>query len=81
MYVRVLKKRLSTGHQRGDIVPGDTFKQLAALIRHHAIAEVHPPPLSELMGWTTRAELLAEHGIGDVVQFLEIGRASCRERV
>jgi len=79
MYVRILKKRLSTGHQRGEIVPGETFKQLNALIRHHAVAEVHPPPLSEIVGWTTRAELLADHGIVDVVQFLEAENETLRD--
>jgi len=78
MFVRVTKRRLSTGHVRGDVVPGSTFKHLDALIRTGAVAEVMPPPLSELVGWTTRAELLAQHDIIDVAQFLEADNAVLR---
>ena len=79
MFVRVIKRKLSTGHVRGDIVPGSTFAQLAALIRAGAVAEVKPPPLSELMGWTTRSVMLAEHGIVDVAQFIEADNEQLRQ--
>ena len=71
MFVRVIKRRLSTGHVRGDVVPGSTFKELDLLLLHRAVAEVKPPPLTELTGWMTRAELLAECGIIDAAQFIE----------
>lgn len=79
MYVRVIKRKLSTGHVRGDIMPAGTFKAVALLLKHGAVSEVCPPPLSELGGWETRAELLAEHGIVDVVQFLEADNATLKE--
>lgn len=79
MYVRVVKNRLSTGHVRGDIVPGSTFKQLDLLIKHGAVAPCKPAPLSELQGWTVRAEQLARLGITDVVAFLEADNATLRE--
>jgi hypothetical protein len=37
-----------------------------------AIAEVSPPPLSELPGWQTRAVKLADTGIITATQFLEL---------
>ena len=79
MYVRVVKKRLSTGHVRGDIVPGSTFKQLGLLIEHGAVAPCKPAPLSELRGWTVRAQQLAKIGIVDVVALLEADNETLRE--
>ncbi|UCC74288.1 MAG: hypothetical protein JSV86_06955 [Gemmatimonadota bacterium] len=68
---RVLRP-LSTGHEPGDIVDGKRFKAaLAALVKARALAEVKPPPLSELPGWTTRAEKLADAGVVTAVDFLE----------
>ena len=79
MYVRVLKRRLSTGHMRGDVVPGERFKELDLLIQNGAVSPCKPAPLSELQGWTTRAEKLAKVGITDVVAFLEADNETLRE--
>ena len=78
MYVRVIKN-LSTGHRRGDIVPGGTFKKLKLLIEHGAVRPCQPAPLSELVGWTVRAKKLEPFGITDVVAFLEADHAILRE--
>jgi hypothetical protein len=67
---RVLRP-LTTGHKPGDLVSGARFQHLDALIRVGALAEVRPPPLSELPEWTTRAETLASYGIITVTDFLE----------
>ena len=67
---RVLRP-LSTGHEPGDLVDGTQFKGLDALVEARALAEVKPPPLSELPGWTTRAEKLGGEGIVTAVDFLE----------
>lgn len=79
MYVRVIKKRLSTGHQRGDIVPGSMFKALSALLREGAVVPYRSAPLSELIGWKRRSEILADAGILTVVNFLEASNETVRE--
>jgi hypothetical protein len=66
---RVLRP-LSTGHEVGDLVEGEQFKKLDALIRVNALSEVASPPLTELPGWTTRADTLLAYGIITVSDFL-----------
>jgi hypothetical protein len=72
MFYRVLRP-LSTGHRPDDIVSGARFKPgiLKVLLEKEALAEVRPPPLSELPGWETRAEKLKEIGIVTVRDLLE----------
>jgi hypothetical protein len=70
---RVLRP-LSTGEkpEDGKLVDGARFKgALPALVKARALSEVKPPPLSELPGWTTRAEKLAAAGVVTAVDFLE----------
>jgi len=80
MLYRVLR-RLSTGHERGDIVPEQRFKPnvLEALVNVNALSPISTPPLSELQGWAGRAELLAEVGIFDALQFVEADDKVLRE--
>ena len=68
-----VQKRLSTGHQPGDVVFDDDFHQGVAvtLAGTGALKIINGPPLTELPGWTRRAELLAEADIMTADQFLE----------
>lgn len=68
---RVLKP-LSTGQDRGALVAGEVFKPgiLAALLKVKALKEAQGPPLSELPGWSRRAERLAEIGVLNVADLL-----------
>lgn len=70
---RVLK-RLTTGHEPGDVVEGSAFKPeiLAILLSEevNALSEVRSPPLVALDGWTLRAEKLEPHGIRTILDFL-----------
>lgn len=78
MLYRVLRK-LSTGHEKGDLVDGSRFKQLEVLVGAGALSAVKPPPLSELPGWTTRAEQLEPYNIITVNDFLEADDELLRE--
>lgn len=68
-----VQKRLSTGHQPGDIVADGNFRDdvAVALVEVGALKIVNGPPLTELPGWTRRAELLAEVDITTADRFLE----------
>ena len=68
---RVLRP-LTTGHVIDDIVDGARFSPpvLEALLRVRALAEVRPPPLSQLPGWGERAAKLREIGVITVPDFL-----------
>lgn len=68
-----VQKRLSTGHQPGDIVADGNFREdvAVALVGVGALKIIDGPPLTELPGWTRRAELLARVGIMTADQFLE----------
>jgi len=69
---RVLK-RLSTGQQPGDIVHDTDFRDGVALILYERkiLSLISGPPLTELPGWTRRAELLAEVDVVTADQFLD----------
>jgi len=67
---RVLRP-LSTGHEVGQLVDGDRFKYIDALLENRALSPVSTPPLSELPAWETRAEKLAEVGIVTIQDFLD----------
>lgn len=70
MLYRVLRP-LSTGHEPGQLVDGERFKKLDALIEVNALAPVSFPPLSELPGWKTRAKKLAAENVVTVQDFLD----------
>ena len=79
---RVLK-RLSSGKKPGDVVPDTAWRDgvIPALVKVNAIKRIDGPPLTELPGWTRRAELLAEAGITIVDQFLEADGELIRKAV
>ena len=81
MAVYRVRKRLSTGQQRGDVVQGGDFRQgvVPALLRVGALAYIDGPPLTELPGWELRGETLAAHGIETVVEFLEADEERVRQ--
>ena len=66
---RVLRD-LSSGERKGDIVDGGLFKHLDALLKANALSPVSYPPLSELPGWTTRAEVVSSLGIITIEDFI-----------
>jgi len=68
-----VQKRLSTGQRPGDIVHDTDFRDGVALILHrgNTLSLINGPPLTELPGWTRRAELLAAVGVVTADQFLE----------
>ena len=66
---RVLK-HLDTGHKPGDILDGRQFTALGKLVTAGALAKARTPPLTELPGWTTRAEKLRRIGIVTVEDLL-----------
>ena len=75
---RVLKP-LSTGHQPGDLVDGNSFKSLDVLVAVKALAPVSTPPLSELPGWIKRAERLNAVGIITVQDLLDTKSSAIAE--
>ena len=72
-------KRLDTGHKPGQLVDGGRFKHLDKLVAAKALAEVASPPLSEVPGWTTRAEQLKPHGVVTIADFLEADDGTLKE--
>ena len=68
-----VRKRLSTGQQPGDIVHDTDFRDGVALILYERkiLSLISGPPLTELPGWTRRAELLAQVSVTMTDQFLE----------
>lgn len=71
MLLRVLKP-LSTGHIPGQVVDAGAFKDgvVPKLERAGAISIIKSPPLSELPGWQSRAEILNVHAIRTVEEFI-----------
>jgi hypothetical protein len=69
---RVLRA-LTTGHVPDDVVDGSRFspRVLEALLRVRALAEVRPPPLSQLPGWGERAAKLRTIGVVTARDLLE----------
>jgi hypothetical protein len=72
MLYRVLRP-LTTGHMPDDIVDGTRFSSqiLKVLLEKKALAEVRPPPLSELPGWEERAAKLRKIGVVTVRDLLD----------
>jgi len=68
---RVLK-RLDTGHVPGDVLDGRMFKALGKLVAVGALAKARTPPLTELPGWSMRAEKLRGIGIVTVEDLLSM---------
>jgi len=68
---RVLK-HLDTGHVPGDVLDGRMFRALDKLVAAGALAKARTPPLTELPGWTTRAEMLREIGIVTIENLLDM---------
>jgi len=83
MAIYRVQKRLSTGQQPGDVVPGTAFRDdaIPALLAVSALKRVDGPPLTELPGWTRRAELLAQAGVTMTDQFLEADDELIRQAV
>ena len=70
MIVYRVLKHLDTGHVPGDILDGRIFRALDRLVAVGALAKAGTPPLTELPGWTTRAEKLREIGIVTIEDLL-----------
>lgn len=73
MATYMVRKRLSTGQEPGDVVTDGDFRDgvVPALLAVGALKRIEGPPLTELPGWTRRAELLARADIEMADQFLE----------
>jgi len=78
-----VQKRLSTGQRPGDIVHDTDFRDGVALILYErkVLSLISGPPLTELPGWTWRAELLAQVGVTMTDQFLEADDELIRQAV
>ena len=66
-------QRLSGVCERGALTPLShlTPEQIAKLEQSGGVARVSAPPLSELPGWSARAEKLAKVGLHDAEQLIE----------
>ncbi len=56
-----------------------TPETLERLIQRGTIAEVQPPPLFALPGWTRRADKFEDVGITDAMQFLGVDAVQAAE--